>query len=330
VVESEALAGNPLGDPARRPLYVYSSPRAASVGATGLPTIYLLQGFSGQLDGWLSRKSFEPTFIERLDAMFAAADAPDALVVFVDAWTSLGGAQFLNSAATGNYTDYLCEEIVPFVDARYPTAGVRERRIVAGHSSGGYGALVLPMLRPEIFGALIATAPDSLFEYCYLPDIAKAFRSLRDSYEGSYDALRADVAAADTFDWDRWAEAVNIYGMAAAYSPDPERPGQVLLPFDTHSGRIISEVWERWLEFDPVRMAPRHAEQLRGLLHIHLIAGRSDEFMLDVGAGAFAHELQKLRVAHTFELVDGGHSAMGSRYPDAIRKLLLKLRDLED
>ena len=45
-----------------------------------------------------------------------------ARVVFVDAWTSLGGAQFLDSPATGRYHTYLCDEIVPWVDARYRTA----------------------------------------------------------------------------------------------------------------------------------------------------------------------------------------------------------------
>ncbi|MDE3131405.1 MAG: hypothetical protein KGL16_09655, partial [Acidobacteriota bacterium] len=46
VVESEALAGNPLGDPARRPLYVYSSPAVAAGKAAGVACVYVLQGFS--------------------------------------------------------------------------------------------------------------------------------------------------------------------------------------------------------------------------------------------------------------------------------------------
>ena len=195
----------------------------------------MLQGFSGQLDGWLARKPFEPLFVERLDAMFAAGDCPDAVVVFVDAWTSLGGSQFLNSTATGNYMDYLCDEVVPFVDAGYPDrAGTRERRAVTGHSSGGYGALVLPMLRPDIFGALVAHAPDTLFEASYMSGFparrARAARSLRRLVR---EAARRTSAQADRFDWGRWGEALNAYAMAAAYSPDPERPGKVLLPFDT-------------------------------------------------------------------------------------------------
>jgi hypothetical protein len=328
VVESEALAGNPLGDPARRPLYVYSSPGVASGAATGVACVYVLQGFSGQLDGWLARKPFEPTIVERLDAIFAAPDdpqCPDAVVVFVDAWTSIGGSQFLNSSATGDYTDYICDEVIPFIDAGYPTAGTSGRRAVTGHSSGGYGALVLPMLRPGVFGGLVAHAPDTLFEACYLDDFAKVVRTLRDSYGGSYAALLAEARTADTFDWGRWGEALNTYAMAAAYSPDPDRPGEVLLPFNIQTGQLIEPVWRRWLDRDPVRMAVRHADALRGLRHIHLEAGRADEYMLDVGTLAFAHELEKLGIAHTVELFDGGHGGNSHRYGPAIRQLLLAI-----
>ncbi len=329
VVESEALAGNALGDPTRRPLYVYSSPGVAAGTATGVSCVHVLQGFSGQLDGWLARKPFEPLFVERLDAMFDEGDCPDAVIVFVDAWTSLGGSQFLNSTATGDYTDYLCDEVVPFVDSRYPTAATRGRRAVTGHSSGGYGALVLPMLRPDRFGALVAHAPDTLFEACYTMDFPRAVRVLRDHYEGSYAMLLTDFRQADRFDWDRWGEALNAYAMAAAYSPDPDQPGGVLLPFDTRTGQLIPEVWERWLAHDPVRMAARHADELRGLRHIHVEAGRSDDYMLDVGSSAFSAELDRLGVEHSFELFDGGHGGTSYRYAPAIRKLLLALGDSE-
>src|SRR3954453_23358348 len=61
VVESELLAGNPLGDPARRPLYVYR-PRGVDMGhEEGVPAVYVIQGYTGQLDMWLSRTAFEPT-----------------------------------------------------------------------------------------------------------------------------------------------------------------------------------------------------------------------------------------------------------------------------
>ena len=76
VIESDALADNPLGDPARRPLYVYRPPGVESDHPKPLPSVYVIQGFTGQLDMWLSRQAFEPTMIERLDAMYAANAVP--------------------------------------------------------------------------------------------------------------------------------------------------------------------------------------------------------------------------------------------------------------
>ena len=141
VVESELLADNPLGDPSRRPLYVYRPPGVERDHPKPLPSVYVIQGYTGQLDMWFTRQPFEPTMIERLDALFAAGECPDAIVVLVDAWTSFGGSQFVNSAGTGRYLDYLCDELPPFVDERYPTAPSRDHRGLTGKSSGGYGAV---------------------------------------------------------------------------------------------------------------------------------------------------------------------------------------------
>ena len=43
-------------------------------------------------------------------------------------------------------------------------------------------------------------------------------------------------------------------------------------------------------------MAPDHADALRSMRRIYLDAGRSDEYYLDLGAQAFAAELDKLGV----------------------------------
>jgi S-formylglutathione hydrolase FrmB len=322
LVESELLADNPLGDPARRPLYVYRPP-----GAEGgeLPTVYLLQGYGGQLDGWLARSDFELTTFERLDAMFAAGDCPPALVVFVDAWTRYGGSQFLNSPGTGRYMDYICDEVVPFIDARYPSRPDRDRRAVSGKSSGGYGAMVLSMMRPDVFGAFASHAGDALFECSYLRDFPEVARVLRDQFDGSMEVFLEHFKRLDHFEWGRDAGPLVTYGMACAYSPDLDRPGHGLLPFEISTGRLIEPVWAKWLELDPVRMAPRHGDALRTMRRIYLDAGNRDEFYLDLGARAFGEELDKLDVRYTFELFDGTHMGTAHRYPRAIRELVLAL-----
>ena len=154
--------------------------------------------------------------------MFAGGGCPDAIVVLVDAWTTYGGSQFINSASTGRYLDYLCDEVVPFVDERYPTAPSRDHRGLTGKSRGGYGAMVVPMLRPDVFGALASHAGDALFEACYLPEFPRAARALRDDFDGSWEVFFS--AARRPTRRGRVVELLATCGYAACYSPDPLRP----------------------------------------------------------------------------------------------------------
>jgi S-formylglutathione hydrolase FrmB len=234
-------------------------------------------------------------------------------VVLVDCWTSLGGSQFLNSPGTGRYLDYLCDEVVAFVDDRYPTLPAREHRGIAGKSSGGYGAMVASMLRPDTFGGLASHAGDALFEHCYLPDMAAATRALRDHYDGSYERFFADFATRPAMSKETDGVLLGIWAMAACYSAEPD--GTVTLPFDPATGRLRDEVWARWLALDPVRMAAGHADQLRSLRGIYLDAGRHDQFWLDLGATAFSAELDALGIEHVLELFDATHSGIEYRYP---------------
>jgi Putative esterase len=325
VVESDLLAGNPLGDPAHRPLWVYLPPGVEPDHPKPLPSVYVIQGYTGQVDMWANRVAFEPTFLERLDHLFASGNCPDAVVVMVDAWTSYGGSQFIDSASTGPYMSYLCDEVVAFVDERYPTLADRDHRGLTGKSSGGYGAMVVPMLRPDVFGGLASHCGDALFEHCYAADFRAAARKLRDTYEGSYERFFEELAAADHVELDKVEEPLGAYGYAACYSPDPANPGKALLPFEVETGRLIDDVWRQWLDWDPVRMAPSHADALRSMRRIYLDAGNQDEYYLDLGATAFAREVEKAGATCTLELFDGGHGGLTFRYPGAIRELVIAL-----
>ncbi len=327
-VDSQALTGNPLGDPHRRPLWVWTPANYEKASERGLPTIYVLQGFTGQVDMWRNRSPFRPNVIETLDALFASGEVPPALIVYLDAWTSLGGSQFLDSPATGRYHTYLCDEVVPFVDARYRTVVDREHRAITGHSSGGYGAAVSAMLRPDLFGAFATHSGDALFENCYLPDVRRAIRLLRDEYRGSVERWIKRFRSGATRPAMSNAEGalLNTYAMAACYSADPD--GSVQLPVDVATGELRPDVWERWLAWDPVRMVRSHAEGLRSMRGIWIDAGRSDEFFLDLGAEALRHELRQIRMpakAVRFELFEGGHGGIEWRYPLAVRWLVERL-----
>lgn len=326
VFDSEALTGNPLGDPHRRPLFVYTPPAYEAEPDRRFPVIYQIQGLTGQLDMWRNRKPFQHTVPETVDMAFSAPGQSPALVVSVDCWTSLGGSQFLDSPGTGRYLTYLCDEVIPWVDATYRTIPEAVHRGIAGKSSGGYGAMVLPMLRPDRFGALATHAGDALFEVSYLPDIGNAVRTLRESYGGSYDRFWTEFRARTTTAPSRDHEPLNMWCMAACYSTDPD--GTVRLPFDVETGQLIPGVWDRWLARDPVRMVAGHADALRGLRAIWIDAGRKDEYFLDLGAEAFRRELEVIGVTEPtvrFELVEGTHSDLEHRYPMALAWLAERL-----
>ena len=315
LITSEYLRGNPLGDPYERPLYVYLPPGYDDEPDRHYPAVYVIQGFTGHVAMWRNRTPFRQPFPELADAVFASGEAPPAIVVYVDAWTGYGGSQFVDSPGTGRYHSYLCEEVVPWVDARYRTIADTEHRAITGKSSGGFGAMITPMLRPDLFGALATHSGDSLYEYCYIPEFPGAVRHLR-RYDGDIWRWWEDFRSRVAFTREEDHTLLGLFGVAACFSANDD--GTIDLPFDTRTGVIRQDVWQRWLDWDPVRMVPRYAGELRGLRAIWIDAGTRDEFYLDIGAEAFRAGLKPAGVQDDvikFELFDAGHMSIEYRYP---------------
>lgn len=320
--ESALLRGNPLGDPHERPVLVYLPP-GYDESDQRYPVVYVTMGYTGHNGMWFNRVPFRQPYPELLDAMFAAGDVPPAIVVFVDTWTRYGGGQALDSPGTGQYLSYVCDEIVPWVDATYRTIADRDHRAMTGKSSGGYTAMVMPLLRPDVFGALATHAGDASFELCYRGEFAAHARTLRDKYDGDIQNFFKDATGRAGRLQNEDIHLYEIYGYASAYSAEPD--GTVLLPFDD-LGEVIPEVWERWLAMDPVEMLkqPQYADAARSMRAIWIDAGRSDEYYLDLGATAFHRGLQAIGVPQEkvhFELFDGKHGGIEYRYPLAVRWL---------
>ena len=134
--------------------------------------------------------------------------------------------------------------------------------------------MVVPMLRPDVFGALASHAGDALFECCYLPNFPQLARKLRDDFDGSLRrVLRASCRRSDRLDMERF-ENFDLTATPRPTRPTPSGPGKALLPFDVATGRLIDDVWAQWLDKDPVRMAPRHADALRSMRRVYLDAGK--------------------------------------------------------
>jgi hypothetical protein len=316
--ESEALRDNPLGDPHVRPLHVWAPEAEGS-----FPAVYVIQGMTGMVDAWFNVAPFTKNYPQLIEEL-----GPRCVVVLVDAFTQFGGSQFVDSPAIGRYHTYLCDEIVPWVDAHYPTLAAREHRGIQGKSSGGYGAMITPMLRPDLFGGLATHAGDALFESCYQHEFAPAARALRDRYDGSYERFWAELHEnPPTSGSHPSAVLLNTYCMAAAYSPNDD--GTVELPWDLETSEVRPDVFERWLEWDPVRRARTVPDALRSMRAIWIDAGKSDEYFLDLGALAFRKVLAELEVpddAIRFELFEGTHGNIVWRYPLSLAFLAERLQ----
>ncbi len=325
VITSDLLRGNPLGDPYERPLWVYTPPGYADEPERRYPSVYIIQGYTGYLTMWLNRSPFRQPFPETADQVFASGQAPPAILVYVDAWTSYGGSQFVDSPGTGQYHSYLCDEVVPWVDARYRTVADREYRAIMGKSSGGFGAMITPMLRPDLFSGLATHAGDALYEQCYLREFGTAVRLLRD-YDADIWAWWADFGSRVAFTHPADATLLGILGVAAAFSARED--GTVELPFDPRTGQVRPAAWQRWLDWDPVRMAPKYSDALRSMQSIWIDAGTRDDYFLDVGAEAFRAELRATGVSNDvirYQLIDATHAGIDYRYPMSLAWLCQRM-----
>ena len=158
---------------------------------------------------------------------------------------------------------------------------------------------------------------------CYLPDWRRSVRTLRDEYDGSFERFWEDLRSRPAFSKDTDHTLLNDWCMAACYSADED--GTIQLPYEL-TGKLRPEVWDRWLAWDPVRMAAGHADALRSLKAIYIDAGNRDDAYLDLGAEAFRAALEEIGITdYFFELFDGTHAGIEYRYPLAVKYLAERL-----
>ena len=114
----------------------------AGPGKPRFPVLYDLAGLSGSGLAHTNWKASGDNVPERAAQLIREQKMGPALFVFPDCFTALGGNQYVNSSAIGDYADYLTRQIVPFVDREFRTLASREHRGCFGKSSGGYGSII--------------------------------------------------------------------------------------------------------------------------------------------------------------------------------------------
>jgi enterochelin esterase-like enzyme len=331
--DSRILRDNPLGDPHVRKLAVWLPPQYEKGGR--FPVLYDLAGFTGSGLGHVNWKNFSENVPERAARLVHEEKMGPAILVFPDCFTALGGNQYVNSSAIGDYADYLTREIIPFVDGEFRTLPGRGHRGCFGKSSGGYGAIVHGMKYAKYWGAVADHSGDSYFEFCYLHDWPNTLNELG-KYRaprraaGAYDARKEAKRSADGRDdgrirrfldsfWKkdkvggREVHAIMNLCMAATYDPDPRAPNGFRVPFNLETGEIIAERWAKWRAQDPVNMVQRYHTSLKSLRGIYIDCGWRDQSHIQYGTRILSRRLAAAGIRHTYEEFDDDHSDIDYR-----------------
>jgi len=316
--QSVVLEGNALGDPTERELHVWSPPGWSA--AEKLPLFVDLTGYWGCGLGHTNWKPGAENVPERLDRL-AHEGMARAVVAFPDCFTKLYGNQYLNSAGSGRYGDYVCDEIVPFVEAKFNCGGTG-RRGVFGKSSGGYGAAWHGMNRADVWSAIAINSGDMGFDALYIPALLEDLDLLR-KHENSIEKFVRHVESQPKLK-DKERMALMDFAQGAFYDPDPTQFRNMRLPLDPHTGEFIPERWNNWMMHDPVVMFDTLGENLRKLKLIYMDCGDHDQFRIHFGMRRFAKKLKAAGIAHTYEEYDDDHTDVDYRM-DIFLPLLAKV-----
>jgi enterochelin esterase family protein len=328
--ESKLLKSNPLDDPYIRDFPVYIPP-SYYASDKRFPVVFLLSGFTGWGMTHLNENFMSENIPQRLDRLIREGKMKEMIVAMPDCITKYGGSQYLNSSATGKYEYYVIKELVPYIDSMYRTIPRAESRAVCGKSSGGYGAIVLAMKHPSIFGLTCSTAGDMAFEYCYMPDFPKSIVGLEKFGKG-HKAVRHfihhEINKSQPKDRN-FFDVLNLIGMSSCYSPNPaglKTKGYGFdLPYDVDTCELDKKVFDEWLLNDPVRMIDKHIDNLKKLNLIFLDAGIYDQFNLHVGARMFCAKLKANHIRHHHEEFPDSHSNVQYRYDRTFEMISSKI-----
>ncbi len=320
--ESNAIKDFPMGDTHLRELPVYIPPHYDAKRSEPYPVIFLLAGYGSYSSKFVWENSvFERSLPQKLDQAIHNGDMPDVIIAFPDGSSKLGSSQYINSPVLGNYMDYICDELVAFVDQEYHTHGDAKHRGILGHSSGGFGALVTGMLRPDVFSNICSSAGDSCYEALYPPVITPTIN-----------AIEQAGGITEFVEWflnhpnpgrSGCFEALMALAMCGCYAPNPNIPtifGDLF--FDIKTGALIEEVWQKFLTWDPVHMADKHMDALARLNWIQLDCGAQDEYGMMIGHRQIASKLEKNGIDCTLNEYPGKHGGHSWRNIERISNIL--------
>jgi enterochelin esterase-like enzyme len=286
---SSTYLKNSGGENPDRKISVYLPPDYDQ-SAQRYPVIYYLHGFMGN-------DSISPNMKTILDMGISKKKIRPFILVISDQYTIYEGSFYTNSSLTGNWADFTAKELVAYMDKNFRTIDDKESRGIGGHSMGGYGAIKIAMLYPDVFSSVYALSPGLLA-------FVKEFGPNSTSYKELGNIKTHD-------DLKKTYYPKVLVAVARAWSPNPLNPPFYCdLPFTYKGDSLIvnNKVLQLWNDNMPVYMVEKYADNLRKLKAIKLDWGRNDANRFPVQCGMFSQTLENLGINHYAEEYIGDHT----------------------
>lgn len=310
VMTSQALAGGMVFETVfysealgqEKSVQIYLPDGYNSSSGRRYPVIYF---FHGALDGY-SGYTILPVILDELIENWVIRPV---IMVKPDGFSSPYPASFYTSSDLyGDLEGYLADDLVNWVDDNFRTIPSRRKRVVMGHSMGGYGALVYYGQFSDTYMAAASVCGSgldlpSMIEY-NLPGVLAELPGIPYQYSPTAG----------------FANAV-LFSMSGAFSANTGNPPfYVDLPVDEWAN-IIPEVWDRWIEHNPPHLMAGLVPNFCGP-NIYFDIGTRDEFQGKPACDVFAESLTVMGIEYEYQVFLGGHfDKLGERFPIAIEFL---------
>ncbi len=243
-IPAPSLKANVLDEPAEQAIEVYLPPSYAN-SQLHYPVVYFLPGFGSNSDG---NNNFFP--VDEIATLMANKQISEMILVVPNGANILHGSFYVNSPVTGNWEDFIVNDVIKYVDSQYRTIPKPEGRAIGGHSMGGFGAFNLAMHHPDIFSAAYSLSPT------FLKENGLGTSLMFDRENKSINFLEAQKELASLPD-DKAIKKMTTYEGAlgftlaygAAIAPHPELgPPFFDYPMQNKNGELqkIPAIWTRW------------------------------------------------------------------------------------
>ena len=298
VVHSSGLEDNLVRDNPDRSVKVYLPPDYYDDTTLHFPVIYLLHGYFCSEETWYT--GLTPTrdfaYIGMniqiiMDSLIKAEAVQSMILVTPNSYNYFKGSWYTNSIVTGNWEDFIVEDVVSFVDNNYRTITRPGGRGITGHSMGGYGAMKLAMKHPDIFSTVYTHSSGRMDLETWM-DIEK-------------DSI---LKAMSITEWKPASMSLDMKVIASefpVFAPNPDaEPFYGDFPL-TPSGETVDSTWEKYLMHDPLSLISLYEDNLNQLRGIAFDHGTLEDNI--AVSQHFSAELTAHGIEHQFELFEGDH-----------------------